>query len=992
MTAGMKESDFEADVVAALVTSGGYAQGQPADFDRELGLDPVALVAWVTLSQVERFAQLVVRYGGDPAMAQASFARRVSADIARRGVIAVLREGVKDQGLAFDLASFRPATSMNPTHAARYAANRLTVTRQLAYSPKHAGAVDLGLFLNGILIATAELKNQLTGQKVDHAISQYMTDRDPKDPVLRRALVHFSVDQYLVYITTRLAAKNTEFLPFNRGNNGGKGNSPVEAGYATSYLWETIWEREAWLDILSRFVTVTGTGDDAQVLFPRYHQWDVVRRVEADAKANGPGHRYLIQHSAGSGKSNSIGWLAHRLSNLHDATDTKVFDKVVVITDRRVLDEQLRANVAAFERVTGTVTTITGHDMSKSADLAGALASAATKIVVTTLQVFPFLLALPLDSDVSKRRYAVIIDEAHSSQTGDAAAALRQALGAGVELEDDMDAEEALAALLASRGPQPNLSFFAFTATPKDRTIEVFGSTQPDATKGPFHLYSMRQAIEETFILDVLRNYLPYKAYFRLAVANDEAAGKEVEVRKAGAALRRLVVRDPDVIAAKAKIMVEHFRGHTATKIGGLAKAMVVTDSRASAVRYKRAIDTYIAECHYTDIRTLVAFSGTVIDDIAGPVTESSLNGFPDGQTASRFKGLPPHAPGDYHVLIVAEKFQTGFDEPLLHTMFVDKTLVGLATVQTLSRLNRKHPEKWDTFVLDFRNDTESVRKDFQRYYEATTTVPTDANALTDAYDRVTKKWAVLDPGEMASVVATYFTGTLSTGGLGGVYSAFDPALARFGDLDEQDRADFRAALDGFLHLHSFMSQVLLWVDADVERGYLFGKALAHLLPHDATGSLELGDDVLLTHLRLEAQNEASIALEVGGAEPGSAFPGHGIGRLNDPRFGTLGEITDELNKHFALDLTEVHRLAFAQFEVTWLGDKDLRQIANANTMDGFRLEFERKFRDTLLDTKYLNDDLYAKIWSKPDLRSRIVDYYVGHMYRRLRESPTPPV
>ena len=984
MTAGMKESDFEAEVVGAMLKVG-YQQGDPAQFDRQLGMDPGEILAWIAATQDNSWKALVTRYGGDAARATTGFCSRVSAEIGKRGIVDVFRSGVRDQGILFELAAFRPATSMNATHAAKYAANRLIVVRQLGYSPKHGNTIDLGLLLNGILVATAELKNKLTGQDVAHAMSQYKTDRDPGDPVLGRALVHFAVDQDLVYMTTKLAANATEFLPFNRGHDGGRGNPPAEKGYGTAYLWEQVWERDAWLDILARFVQHQGSASDSRVIFPRYHQWDAVRRMEDHARANGSGQRYLIQHSTGSGKSKTISWLAHRLASLHDAGDAKVFDKIIVITDRRVLDEQLRADVANFERVKGTVVSVTGEDQSKSADLAAALGSAAAKIVVTTLQVFPYLLALPKNSELASRRYAVIVDEAHSSQTGDAAAALRQALGAGHGAGDDADPEEALTALVAARGHQPNISFFAFTATPKDRTIEVFGTLRADGTKGPFHLYSMRQAIEETFILDVLKNYTTYKAYFKLAVANDEAGEKEVEVGRASSALRKMVVSNPDVIAAKAKIIVEHFRAHTSSKIGGLAKAMVVTDSRAGAVRYKRAIDAYIAQAKYTDIRSLVAFSGTVNDDIAGPVTESSLNTFPESQTAARFRGLPPYKPGDYQVLIVAEKFQTGFDEPLLHTMFVDKVLTGLNTVQTLSRLNRSHPKKSDTFVLDFRNDADAVRKDFQRYYQATSTTPTDPNALTDAHDRLILGWPVIDATEVRVVVAKHFGGA-PAGGLGAVYAAFNPTLGRFAALSEQDKADFRAALDGFLGLYSFMSQVLTWTDADLERTYIFGKALAHLLPRSVDGALEIGDDVVLTHLRLEVTSEGAIGLEKEDAPPGSAFPGEGRGRLTDPRFETLAEITEELNKQFALNLTDSHRLAFQQFEVTWLADQGLRDVARANTVDGFRLEFERKFKDVVLDTSELNDDLYRRLYSDDIFRKAVVDFYVVRMYQMLRD------
>ncbi|MCU0297248.1 MAG: type I restriction endonuclease [Candidatus Nanopelagicales bacterium] len=981
---GMKEANFEAEIVAHLTNHGGYTQSAAGHFNPSLGLDTSELFAFIGATQAAKWDQLIKRYGGNPDTAQAGFAQRVSDELTHRGTLDVLRNGVKDQMLAFDLAVFAPATTMNETHAARYAANRVTVTRQLKYSAQHNNTIDLGLLVNGIPVATAELKNPLTGQNVNHAMHQYRTDRDPADPVLRRVLVHFAVDPYLVYMTSRLAKNDTVFLPFNLGRDGGKGNPAVTDGYATAYLWEHVWARHTWLDILHRFIARIGTGKDPAVVFPRFHQWDVVTRLEADAKAHGPGRRYLVQHSAGSGKSKSISWLAHRLSNLHDAADNKVFDKTVVITDRRVLDEQLRADVQEFEKVKGTVVSVLGDDQSKSADLLAALTNPAAKIIVTTLQVFPFLVGLDVPDDVAGRSYAVIVDEAHSSQTGDAANALRQALGAGVDLPEDVDGEDAINAVLAARGVQPNLSFFAFTATPKFKTIEIFGTRQADGTLGPFHLYSMRQAIEEGFILDVLANYTTYKTYFKLAVTSDKAGEQQVDASKASSTLRRMVVSDPDVIAQKAAIVVEHFRTHTAAKIGGDAKAMVVTDSRPAAVKYKRAIDAYIAQEGYTDLHTLVAFSGTVNDDVAGPVTESGLNGFPDTQTGARFKGRDPYKVGDYQVLIVAEKFQTGFDEPLLHTMFVDKVLTGLNTVQTLSRLNRTHPGKTDTFVMDFRNDVDNVRKDFSTYFQTTTASPTSPNALTDAHDRLYAAWNVLDSDEVATVVAAHFTNQIGSN-LGGAYAAFAPALARFGALDDQHQADFRATLKSYLTMYAFMSQVLPWVDAELERSYIFGKALEHLLPRTVTGALDLGDDVVLTHLRIEATSSGSIDVDPAGTGPGSARPGEGKGHLADPRFESLAQITEELNKQFGLNLSDRDRLTFAQFEATWLDDQELRDVAHSNDLDGFRLEFERVFKGTILDNEVANKDLYDRIYTDPAFSKAVMDFYLLKMYELLR-------
>lgn len=982
------EKVFEGDVEGALLSpSGGYLKSDPQDFDLTYGVDVVQLFAFIEATQESAWEQIVRRYGGDREKARIGFLSRLSKEIDDHGTITVLRKGIQDQQVKVRLAYFRPPNSMNDTLAKGYQANRLTITRQLRYSAKNTNTIDIALFLNGLLVATAELKNRLTGQNVHDAIDQYRTDRDPvADPFLTRPIVHFAADHALVSMTTELRGGSTDFLPFNQGNKGGAGNPDSAEDYATAYLWNTIWSREPWLDILNRFVQRDENGRD---LFPRYHQWAAVTLLEEDSRQHGAGRNYLIQHSPGAGKSNSISWLAHRLSTLHDANDKKVFDKVIVITDRRVLDQQLRANVQQFERVAGVVEAVTEYGESKSKQLAEALASATSRIVITTLQTFPFVLEGTADGDLGSKNWAVIIDEAHSSQTGDAAAALRAALGKGTDLPEEMDEEDAMAELLAARGVQPNMSFYAFTATPKNKTVEVFGTQDSDGVKGPFHLYSMRQALEEGFILNVLENYTTYASYYRLATTSKEAAEKEVDVGKAGSALRRVIMLHPEVISQKARIMVEHFVNHTSKKIAGKAKAIVVTDSRAAAVRYKEAIDAYVASQGY-HIKSIVAFSGTVADETLGEVTEASLNGFPSSQTGDRFKGVEPYDPGDYQVLIVAEKFQTGFDAPLLHTMFVDKTLTGLASVQTLSRLNRiAPPDKTDTFVLDFRNDPENIRNDFQRYFEATLTKTTDPNDLTDAYNTAFGL-GVLDEKEVAEVVEKHFAGKAETQ-LGKVYAAFGPALKRFGELKAEDQDEFRSALGRFIHLYSFFSQVLTWSDLDSERLYIYGRALARLLPSSPNGQINLGADVVLTHLRLEDQGRSKIELEAGENEPGTTFPGQGQGKQRESRRDKLGNITEDLNTHYGLDLNERDRLVFEQFELTWLADSDLRAVALANDLSGFKLEFIKAFKRTVLDNEEANHELYQRLSDDQNFAEHVVDWYFTRVYELLRTEAAQP-
>jgi type I restriction enzyme R subunit len=724
------------------------------------------------------------------------------------------------------------------------------------------------------------------------------------------------------------------------------------------------------------------------VIFPRYHQWDAVTRLATDAMANGPGQTYLVQHSAGSGKSNSIAWLSHRLSLVHNAEDKKVFTKVIVVTDRRVLDDQLRATVQQFENVPGTIATVEGKKRSKSDELADALSGNA-QIVTVTLETFPFVITKIAEAGLADKTYAVVVDEAHSSQTGDAATALKQALGskAAEAIPDDgeFDAEAALAAIVAARGRQPNLSFFAFTATPKDRTIELFGT--PDkvtGTKQPFHLYTMRQAIEEKFILDVLRNYVTYDTYYRLATAGD-GKDPEVDVRKAGKAIKRYVSRNPAMIAQKAAIIVEHYRAHTAKALGGRAKAMVVTDSRAAAVRYKRAIDHHIGEHHYDDVKALVAFSGTLIDDLGEEVSESILNGFPESQTAKRFKGEEPFDAREYQILIVAEKFQTGFDEPYLHTMFVDKQLKGVNAVQTLSRLNRKAPGKDETFVLDFRNDADEIHKAFQRYYEAVVIEPTDVNVLYDLRSRILAM-GILDPAEVAAAAEAYFGIDPAKRSLKLIHANLDPAVVRFDALDEGQQIEFKNAVDQFVRAYALLSQVMPFTDPDLEQLYVYVKALRSLLRDPASGGLDLGEDIVLTHLRLEEGKKADIALEPGGVVPSKVFTGEGGGGSQpEVILDRLSAVIETINERYGADLDQRDRLEVEKIKMTLMESQELKTFARANSEENYALEFGPRFKNAVLDQEERNRQLYELLMSKPELAKLLEDELMHETYVRLR-------
>lgn len=988
------ERGFE-DAIEAALLAGGYLRSEPSHFDPLLGLDTAELFAFIGATQITEWERLLGRYGNDADAAQRGFAKRLASELDARGTVEVLRQGVVDLGVTIRLAFFAPAHGLTPELQELYAANRVSVTRQFAYEPGSTKTLDMVLLVNGIPTATAELKNPLTGQSVEDAIRQYRNDRDPTNVTLaRRALVHFAVDTDRVAMTTRLAGQATQFLPFNLGHDGGAGNPPNPAGHRTSYLWERVWARDAWMDLLARFIHVERPtqGSPAarraagRVIFPRFHQWDAVLALEADAREHGAGHSYLVQHSAGSGKSNTIAWTAHRLSSLHDDSDQKVFDKVVVITDRVVLDRQLQETIYQFEHTRGVVVKIDRD----STQLAEALSGEQARIIVTTLQKFPFV--LDKIAGLPARRYAVIVDEAHSSQTGEAAKDLRLVLGGTEEQEltaaEAEDAgfiaeaidpvEEALAKAVGARGRQENLSFFAFTATPKARTLEMFGTLDPESGRyQPFHLYSMRQAIEEGFILDVLANYVTYHTYWRIekAVAEDPT----YEAPKARRAIARFVSLHPSNLAQKAEIIVEHFRTHTAAKIAGRAKAMVVTSSRLHAVRYKQAIDAYIAKKGYADLAALVAFSGRVIDDKEFSYTEAGMNGLPESQTAERF------ATSDYQVLIVAEKFQTGFDQPLLHTMYVDKVLTGLNAVQTLSRLNRIHPNKADTFVLDFRNETDEIVKAFEPYYGRTVAPPTDPNLLFDTRRRL-DDFDVLRPEEIEATVALLLAGDAKSPGK--VYAALDPAVERFTSLVEEDRLGFKDALDKFVRTYSFLSQVVAFGDSKLERDYAYCRALASRLRDAASVErLDLGTEVELTHLKTEMTFEGSLSLGADDGEVKTIF-GEGRGRQSDPQLEHLSEIIDELNERFGLNLDERDQLLFDQFEETWAADPDVVDQARSNTLENFRLVFDQRFLDTVVSRMDENEAIFKRILDDEEFRQVLMDLYAGRVYRKARRLP----
>jgi type I restriction enzyme R subunit len=977
------EEGFESFICDWLVERGGYdackvgnAQGSPTDFDSARALDTAELFQFIGATQVDAWSQLLTKYGNDPDKAQRGFADRLAKELDARGTVDVLRHGVVDLGVTIRLAFFRPASGLTPELVERYGKNRLTVTRQLPYEAGSTKTLDLCLFVNGVPVATAELKNAMTGQGADHAIEQYRTNRDPKNPLLRRAVVHFAVDTERVAMTTRLAGKATRFLPFNRGADLGAGNPPNPSGHRTAYLWERVWQRDAWLDLLNRFVHVEpapkGSAKAPVVIFPRFHQWDAVLALTNDAREKGAGSDYLVQHSAGSGKSNTIAWLAHRLSSLHSAADNKVFDKVVVITDRRVLDKQLQDTIYQFEHAHGVVVRIDDN----SQQLADALAGEQARIVITTLQKFPFV--TKHIETLPQRTYAVIVDEAHSSQTGESATALKAVLGAKVATPDPGEppdpAEDALAAAVAARGRQPNLSFFAFTATPKARTLELFGRYDPATDRHvPFHLYSMRQAIEEGFILDVLAHYVTYQTYWHIEQTTPE--DPEYDPGRARAAIARFVSLHPHQLAQKAEVIVEHYRAKVRQKIGGMAKAMVVTSSREHAARYKLALEKYVNDKGYTDVGVLVAFSGTL--DIDGKdVTESSMNGFGESQTPAEFDT------DAWHILVVAEKYQTGFDQPKLYAMYVDKPLTGLAAVQTLSRLNRTYERdgirKDGTFVLDFRNDAEDIRAAFEPYYGSTVAPPTDPNLLYDTRHAL-DEFGVLWPDEVERTVALLVT----TGKVAHdrVHAALAPAVDRFHhNLDDEEQDRFRDALNRFIRTYAFLSQVVSFTDVKLERDYLYCKALAALIREG--GAEAVHPDVELTHLKLEQTFEGSVTLSETTGEVTTIF---GAGRLHDPVEEPLSQIIARLNERFGTDFAPEDRVFYDAVFEKLTKRPDIQQAAAVNTPENFKLVLAKEAMAGVLDQLGVAEAMALAYVDNPDMQADVLAAYLPFVQGRAK-------
>lgn len=999
------ESTLE-KIIADYLVKNGWLPGVPSSYDRTLGLDFDETLNFLTSTQNSNWSRLCSMHGNDE-QAKLKFSDRLSKEINSRGTIDVLRNGVVDLGVKFELAYFVPAHDLTPENREKYEANRVTITRQVKMSESHENdSVDLVFFLNGIPVATAELKSQTAGQNVKHAIHQYRYDRKPSDLIFRsRALVNFALDENDVFMATQLKGVSTVFLPFNQGSAGagkagGMGNPLNPEGEKTSYFWREVLQRDNWLRILGSYIHVSYKVDEStgkktgekNVVFPRFHQWHSVEAMIQATSTDGPGVNRLAQHSAGSGKSNTISWLAHRLSVLHSPSNDQdggqlskkgirpnepIFDKVIVVTDRRVLDRQLRDTVASFDHQPGSIVSVREDAGSKNQQLREALETKATRIIITTIQTFPVV--AKSTTELAGSRFAIIVDEAHSGHSGETSKDLKLVLGGNnssdalqaAEYFDSSNAiketsfEDLIEQSVDARGRSENITFFAFTATPKSKTLELFGEKVMGSDGTPihvaFHQYSMKQAIEEKYILDVLKNYTTYKTYYKLA-NNLGAADLEVPKGKAASALARYASLHPTNLAQKAEIIVEHFRANTAKKIDGSAKAMLVTRSRLHAVRYKQTIDAYINEKQYKDIRTLVAFSGTVYDpDVpSSEYSEYLLNHI-------KSTAIPEEFAKSYQVLIVAEKYQTGFDQPLLHSMYVDKKLSGIAAVQTLSRLNRIHPDKEDTFVLDFVNEAEDIQEAFRPYFEETTSVPTDPNILYNLQQRILSA-GILHREEVRLAVAGILSAT--TKGSSALKANTDTAVARWDSLDDESKVDFKSVCRNYVAAYSFLAQIVPFKDAELEELYYYVKMLERRLLINTGGSVDIDDSVVLTHLRtqIEAQN-VDLSLLHGSEDPMDPAVVESTSGNKEDDTELLSRLIADLNERFGLNLTDADRIWFEQQQQHYANDPDLKAVAEANDYDNFELYFEPLVAGGLIERHEANEDLFKAFFNQPDFQ-----------------------
>jgi type I restriction enzyme, R subunit len=978
-----REEVVEVHLCAALVEKQGYRPRAAEDYDRISALDKALVLEFVHATQAEEWRKLAAHYGTS---AEDEFSKQLEQALKQRGTLDVLRNGLKlVPNLKFSLCALQPASTLNPALVQFYEANILSVIRQVRYSTKSENAIDVVIFINGLPVATLELKNTLTGSTFKHAEHQYRKDRPPaNEPLLtfkRGALVHFALDQDNVSMTTRLQNGRTRFLPFNRGQNGGAGNLNISGDFRVAYLWadqpegRAIFSRDILLDIIGRFIHLeTAEGREA-LIFPRFHQIDAVLKMLIDAQEYGRGRNYLIQHSAGSGKSNTIAWTAHRLVTLHDAADKPIFDTAIVVTDRVVLDRQLQGTVAQFEQTPGIVKKIDGTSRQLKEAIEGK-----AKIVITTIQKFSTD-HLRVISGQGERRFAVLIDEAHGSQSGKSAHALSDALSRETDdTESSEDIEELIAEHQRQRGPQSNISYFAFTATPRNVTLERFGALGADGLPHPFHLYSMRQAIEEGFILDVLQNYMTYKAYYALEKTIED--DPELRTRRAQRKVARFAALHPTALTQKVEVVIEHFRRHVQGEVDGKAKAMIVTGSRESALRYYFALKAYIEDKGYLDLKALVAFSGELNVD-GQTYTEAELNGFSETELPRRFDAA------EYQVLIVAEKYQTGFDQPKLCGMYIDKKLAGLQAVQTLSRLNRTNPGKERTFILDFQNAIDDIKEAFRPYYEVSSLeAVSDKNQVYQLEARI-RKFGIIDNGEVERFAATFFKGVLTTQDRVALEALVRNAVGRFAaEEDEGRREEFRQLLRSYKRFYSFVAQIIRLGDTSLEKLYAYSDWLDRMLPsREQPPEVEITDDMLrLRAFRVQQKEAGSASLQAGETRPLTPISEFGAQPYTEDEAKALSEIVKAFNERHGTQFTEEDFLRLEQVKRLAL-DEEMTAVLRNNPPDVAYPTFSRRVYEEAIKQFQRDSSLQNIILTDAEDRERIFRHLFSRALREVRES-----
>ncbi len=958
------EEKFE-DHIEKHLNSTGYKSRHFSEYNRSLCLIRNDLVEFIKTTQPDNWNKLEEIYGIDT---ENKVLSRVSSEVSKRGIIDVFRNPVIDRGVYLHLCFFQPKSDLNPDHRELYQLNKFTLVRQLHYSNQNENSIDMVLFLNGLPLITMELKNQLTGQNIVHSQNQYRKDRDPREPLLRfrRCAVHFCVDNNAVSMTTKLEGEKTSFLPYNRDLE----NPPVENGYRTKYLWEDILTPDSVLDILENFVHVSqekryffnenkqkvDTRTSEVLIFPRYHQLDLIRKFRQHIKEDGTGRNYLVQHTTGSGKSYSIGWLSHTLTSLYRSKDDKkrMFDTIVVVTDRTVLDDQLRNTVRSLEKTAGVV-----GGVDKDSGQLKAFLEQGKDIIISTIQKFPFI--SETISSLGHRTFAVIIDEVHSSQSGELSKELKKALSKTGDDDDEFDYEEMLRQEIRNRGRQDHISFFGFTGTPKDKTLELFGTKTEDGKFTPFHIYSMYQSIHEGFTLDVLKNYTTYKRYFKIKQTRDNEM--EVPVSEGKKELVRYVDSHEQTIRYKVNIMLDHWINKGSKEIRGQSRGMIVTRSRKHCVLYFKEVNAQLKE-RGINYRSLVGFSGEVTVD-GEKYTEHSLN-----HTVGHQGDIPLGLKNPkFRLLIVANKFQTGFDEPLVQSMYVDKILGGVQCVQTLSRLNRTTSGKTETFVLDFVNTPEDIRKSFQTFYQSTMLEgETDPNRLYDI-QREIYDFHLYTHEDVDRFCKVFYDRNRDEGDL---HPVLDRVVDQFKKIEEREiREDFRSKIQSFVRMYGYLSQIINFSDIELEKSFVFFKYLNKKLPKRESERFDISDTIDLDSLRIQKIHERVGKLER--TDTSLTPPEFEGGATSEPEFDLLSEIITQVNRVYGVNLTEEDRLNLSRLRQRLNDDDEVAKYMNEdNTEENKRNFFAKQFDSMLID--YVNErfDFYKKVGENQSIKDMI--------------------